>query len=216
MQALAEYWNDRASTYDNDHGSENEAAWARELSRLIGENRSISVLDAGAGTGFLSIKLAALGCRVTASDIAEKMLEKAKQKAESCGLRICCTTQTGDVLPFDSDCFDLVISSRVLGLVEKPMETLDDWVRVLRPGGKMIAMVRLMQKPKSESDRSKAPLCYAAPEDFETALIKAGLLEVHTEVLPEDMMLDDPRRWYVFVGRKPETTAEKKQAIGNR
>lgn len=80
LTELAACWNDRAAIYDASHGGENHAAWIRELARLV-PDKSCTILDAGAGTGFLTIKLAALGCRVTASDISDGMLAIAEQKA---------------------------------------------------------------------------------------------------------------------------------------
>ena len=48
-----------------------------------GNLAEISVCDAGCGVGSLSIPLAKAGARVSASDISEKMVGEAKEKAES-------------------------------------------------------------------------------------------------------------------------------------
>ncbi|MDJ0745239.1 MAG: magnesium protoporphyrin IX methyltransferase [Xenococcaceae cyanobacterium MO_167.B27] len=48
-----------------------------------GNLAEISVCDAGCGVGSLSIPLAKAGAQVSASDISEKMVEEAKEKAQS-------------------------------------------------------------------------------------------------------------------------------------
>lgn len=216
MAGQAERRNNRAPSYDCDCGRENHDAWTRELSRLIDADKNASVLDAGADKSLLSLKLAALGYNVTASGIAGKGLKEAEQKAKASGLNVRYVHPESEAMPFEADSFDYVVSRRALSLSEKPMEALHDWVRVLRPGGKVLVLLQVMQEPEGRDKRSQAPLFYATPTELETAIIKAGLLDVSTELLPKDMTLGDSRRWYAFSGRKPITIEEKKQAIANR
>lgn len=76
------------------------------------------VLDLATGTGEVAIRAAHAGGEVTAIDIAEPMLEKARRRAGEEGVAI--TFDLGDVeyLPYEDACFDVLLSS--FGLVFAP------------------------------------------------------------------------------------------------
>ncbi|HEY3961381.1 MAG TPA: methyltransferase domain-containing protein, partial [Gaiellaceae bacterium] len=65
-------------------------------------------LDIATGTGEVAVRAAAAGATVTAIDIAEPMLEKARRRAEEAGAEV--TFDLGDVeyLPYEDACFDVI------------------------------------------------------------------------------------------------------------
>jgi SAM-dependent methyltransferase len=69
------------------------------------------VLDLATGTGEVAVRAARTGATVTAIDIAEPMLEKARRRAEAEGLDV--RFDLGDVeyLPYEDGCFDVVLSN---------------------------------------------------------------------------------------------------------
>jgi ubiquinone/menaquinone biosynthesis C-methylase UbiE len=75
-------------------------------------------LDLGAGTGELAVRAAAAGAQVTAIDIAEPMIERARATAEEAGADI--RFDVGDVeyLPYEDRCFDVLVSN--FGLIFAP------------------------------------------------------------------------------------------------
>ena len=80
------YWDADAATYDDtpDHGAASpaeRAAWNAALARLL-PTPPARVLDAGAGTGFLSLACGRLGHRVTALDLSPAMLARLRAAAE--------------------------------------------------------------------------------------------------------------------------------------
>ena len=79
------------------------------------------VLDLATGTGEVAIRAAQTGAQVTAIDIAEPMLEKARRRAEEEKVEI--TFDLGDVeyLPYDDASFDVVLSN--FGLIFAPDHT---------------------------------------------------------------------------------------------
>jgi O-antigen biosynthesis protein len=91
------------------------------------------VLDAGCGTGYGSRILAESGAEeVVGIDIAESVVEAARAR-EPAGVHF----QVGDVrnLPFEDASFDAVVSFEVIEHVTEHDLALDEFARVLRPGG---------------------------------------------------------------------------------
>jgi len=76
------------------------------------------VLDVATGTGEVAARAARTGAIVTAVDISEPMLEKARRRAEEAKVDI--TFDLGDVeyLPYEDACFDVVLSN--FGLIFAP------------------------------------------------------------------------------------------------
>ena len=95
-------------------------------------------LDAGCGTGFLSLELAARGHRVTGVDFAPAMVAEARRKAAARGVPIRFEEADAEQLPFAPGSFDLVISRHVLWTLPHPEAAIDEWIRVLRPGARLV------------------------------------------------------------------------------
>jgi ubiquinone/menaquinone biosynthesis C-methylase UbiE len=95
------------------------------------------VLDAGCGTGRLAKVMAEKGCRVTGVDQSPGMLAEARKRlAEQAEV----TLIEGDleVLPFDANHFDLVVSMATFAFLEEPEAVLDELFRVVKPGGRVV------------------------------------------------------------------------------
>ena len=98
------------------------------------------ILDAGAGTGLVGKMLAEAGFhRLTAIDMSPGMLEEARSKGVYRELR---RMVLGEKLDFSDDSFDAVVSIGVLTLGHAPARSLDELVRVTRPGGFVIFTLR--------------------------------------------------------------------------
>ena len=98
------------------------------------------ILDAGAGTGLVGKMLAEAGFhRLTAIDMSPGMLEEARSKGVYRDLR---RMVLGEKLDFSDDSFDAVVSIGVLTLGHAPARSLDELVRVTRPGGFVIFTLR--------------------------------------------------------------------------
>lgn len=99
---------------------------------FAGDVRDLRVLDAGCGTGYLSVKLAERGARVTGIDFSEKMISIASKAAPAIDFRIdsCSVLST-----LADDEFDLVISNYVLMDTPDLEGTSRAFHRVLKPGG---------------------------------------------------------------------------------
>ena len=108
-----------------------------QLVGLLGITPADDVLDLATGTGEVAFRAAAAGASVTAIDLAEPMLEKARRRAEDEGLQV--SFDLGDVeyLPYDDRSFDVLASA--FGLVFAPdhANVASELARVARPGGRL-------------------------------------------------------------------------------
>jgi len=109
----------------------------------LGLKEGDSVLDAGCGPGYDAIRMASVVGRtgkVTGIDLSERMIAIAEAKAKGTGLPV--SFRTGDVrkLPFPDASFDKIRIERTLQILENPGEVLDEMIRVLRPGGRLLCV----------------------------------------------------------------------------
>jgi phosphatidylethanolamine/phosphatidyl-N-methylethanolamine N-methyltransferase len=97
------------------------------------------ILDVGVGTG-LSLTDYAGGSRICGVDISEPMLRKAHARVRALKLDNVELLAVMDAknLAFADGSFDAVVAQYVITAVPDPEATLDDFVRVLKPGGELI------------------------------------------------------------------------------
>jgi phosphatidylethanolamine/phosphatidyl-N-methylethanolamine N-methyltransferase len=97
------------------------------------------VLDVGVGTG-LSLSDYSPTTRLCGVDISEPMLRKAQERVRALKLHNVDVLAVMDAkqLAFPDDHFDAVVAQYVITAVPDPEATLDDFIRVLKPGGELI------------------------------------------------------------------------------
>ena len=102
------------------------------------------VLEVGVGTG-ISLPLYAPHLRIFGTDISELMLEKAKKRVDELGLKNVegLAVMDAENLEFPDDSFDVVMAQYVVTAVPNPEKALDEFARVLRPGGELIILTRV-------------------------------------------------------------------------
>ena len=108
---------------------------APHLVRFAGIGPGQNVLDVGSGTGVVALTAKRAGANVTGSDLSPDLLEHARRNAELAGLDI--PFQEADVenLPFENNTFDAVLSQFGHMFGPQADKTLDEMLRVLKPGG---------------------------------------------------------------------------------
>ncbi len=104
-------------------------------------NRGDVVVDIGSGSGFDSLiaaKMVGAEGRVVGVDMTEEMLAKARDgAAEIDAAKVEFREGFAEDLPISDDFADVIISNGVLNITVDKVETLREWARVLRPGGRL-------------------------------------------------------------------------------
>jgi phosphatidylethanolamine/phosphatidyl-N-methylethanolamine N-methyltransferase len=102
------------------------------------------ILEAGVGTG-LSLPDYAPTSRVIGVDISEPMLRKAQERVRALGLRHVSGLAVMDIehLSFADASVDMVVAQYVITAVPNPEATLDEFARVLKPGGEIVLLSRI-------------------------------------------------------------------------
>lgn len=232
-QNVAAHWGKRAAHFDQDFGHSivtpaERAAWDRVFALALGGRSGLQALDVGCGTGFLSLELAARGHSVTGIDFAPEMLALARDKAASANAQIRFEHADAENLPFEPASFDLIITRHVLWTLPHPGAAVSEWIRVLRPGGRMAVIdgQSLVAPGGEQAASARRSVEYApigdrlpflmgkAREEIEALLRAKGLAAVGSDPLADVIMAQNeraaaegeelrPRRRYVVWGDVP-------------
>ncbi|HBK05116.1 MAG TPA: SAM-dependent methyltransferase [Acetobacteraceae bacterium] len=102
------------------------------------------VIEVGVGTG-LGLEHYNKRNRIVGVDISAPMLEKARERVKRLGLNNVESIAVGDAeqLAYPDASFDVVVAQYVVTSVPHPERALDEFVRVVRPGGEIILTTRI-------------------------------------------------------------------------
>lgn len=132
---LEERYDEWAKEYDDDltddFGYVMPRMAAETFARFV--PRDARILDAGAGTGLAGVELKRLGYSdIEAMDMSGGMLEVARAKNAYRGFH---QMVMGEHLDFETNIYDAIVCVGVLTLGHAPAHSLDELVRVTKPGG---------------------------------------------------------------------------------
>ncbi|GAB4820913.1 hypothetical protein N2152v2_007959 [Parachlorella kessleri] len=138
-ERVLKQFNQRAEAYDT--GNVYHPPLAVRLTELARLQRGETVLDVGAGTGFVSLPAAQAvgpGGHVTAVDLCPTILTKAAEKAQSAGLHnLTCLSADIDRCRFPEATYDAILSSSTVPFLPDIPWSLAQWHAWLRPGGRV-------------------------------------------------------------------------------
>ncbi|ACL60891.1 class I SAM-dependent methyltransferase [Methylobacterium nodulans] len=179
-----------APVYDVVYDKLTEPAARDAVTAAVANGRRI--LEAGVGTG-LSLGYYPAACEVYGVDLSEDMLRRAALKVHRRGLAHVKGLQVMDVcrLGYADESFDAVVAQFLITLVPDPERALDEFLRVLRPGGEIVLANHFGQADGAVArvEQIMAPLCSRIgwSSDFKAARIEAWA----------------KRRGVTFVGLRP-------------
>ena len=128
-----------------------DAPWYRLfLTPALNELKTLSagslILDVGTGPGkFLELIKQQLSLECVGSDISESMLKEARNRQSIKGVKLV-KLEKNKPLPFPDFSFDAVSFCSVLFLLKDSQQLLDDSIRILRPGGKIVVLTPSVEK----------------------------------------------------------------------
>lgn len=118
--------------------------WRNKVVKIIQKNEPRKILDVATGTGDLAITLAKKikDVKITGYDLSEGMLSYGRKKVKAEGLENQIQMIQGDAenMPFEEASFDVVTASFGVRNFENLEKGLLEFLRVLRPGGKIVIL----------------------------------------------------------------------------
>jgi ubiquinone/menaquinone biosynthesis C-methylase UbiE len=154
------YHDAAAEHYDTkwgvDYGDVGRQQVRGKLHKLLGRplptfGRSLEI---GSGTGYFTLNMLQDGVvrEAVASDISPGMLDALQANAARIGVYVQTVACDAEELPFDDDCFDLVLGHAVLHHIPHLDRAFAEFKRVLRPGGRFV----FAGEPSQTGDRIAA------------------------------------------------------------
>lgn len=183
----------RRETYGEDIG---QFSWitADELRTFFTRlklNADSNVLDVACGSGGPALFMAnAVGCRVTGVDINQSGIANAQRLAEAHGVLERAAfkhVDAGRALPFADSSFDAIISIDAMNHFERRAELLQDWKRLLKPGGRFLftdatIITGILSRDEIlDRSRSMGHFLFTPADAHEKLIEAAGFVDRHAE-----------------------------------
>lgn len=116
--------------------------WRRDLWSLVSPGR---LLELGVGTG-KNIRYYPHGHEIVAVDISERMLSRARRKADRLGVPVHFDLGDAQQLAYPDASFDVVVATFLFCSVPDPVLGLTEARRVLRPGGQLLLLEHVLSR----------------------------------------------------------------------
>jgi len=133
-------FDDEAYKYDSEtntfHHLVSEYVILQNILKLLNNNKNVSILDSGGGTGKFTLALSKLGYKVELIDISSKSLQIAHNKFKTNNIVIKTSEQNSEYTNYGDNTFDFVmINGAVISYTPNPEQLLCETHRILKPNG---------------------------------------------------------------------------------
>ncbi len=146
----------------------------------------MTVLDYGAGDGFISRGIASYVKKIIAMDMSASMLDELERKAKAQAITNILTVECEESeVPYRNSKIDMVCASMILHHVEFPRNIISEFYRVLKPEGVLFIADLL---PHDDEDFRKIMHDHHRglnPVALEQWLLDAGFGSLNIETLPD-------------------------------
>ncbi|HEY3332836.1 MAG TPA: methyltransferase domain-containing protein [Capsulimonadaceae bacterium] len=124
------------------------------IATLLGDLKlptNIDILDIGCGTGAMLDQLDTFG-EVTGADFSPEALSFCRQRGKRMGKEYRLVRADVRSLPFADDSFDVVTAMDIIEHIDRDKDAMAEILRVLKPGGRLLATVPAYMSLWSEHD----------------------------------------------------------------
>lgn len=213
IKKIEAYWDKRSDSFDADHDTEDLQEWMDALATLLGPDHNKNVLDLGTGTGFLANMTAKLKYSTIGIDISKEMMNLAVKHAKTVGSDAIFMEGSVLSLPFMDNTIDFIINSRLIWTLVEPDRAIKEWLRILKPGGKMMCFNRMKEGVGLSSGKvniyedeevdNQLAIKEARMEELQDLLERNGLIDVKIQKLTGLTRPGyDYDPWFVLMGTK--------------
>jgi SAM-dependent methyltransferase len=180
---VIEHFAARAATYDASSSWCTDDSLGEMTVRAAAAGPADHVLDVACGTGLVSRLFHGRVARVVGVDITAQMADQALAHLDELVIT------PAEHLPFAADSFDVVVSRQGIQFMQLPA-AVDEMVRVLRPGGRIV-LINLCAYGEQDKEeyfeilrlRNPVRRHFFLREDLERLLREAGCRDVRLETL---------------------------------
>ena len=118
----------------------------------IGGMGKPKILEVGCSTGYITRYIARnFDCEIIGVDLSTLLLDIAEEESRKSNLKnISFKYANVEKLPFSDNTFDIVYGEAITALVPDPLKVLNEYNRVLKPGGKIATLDLFMKESLSD------------------------------------------------------------------
>ena len=181
-----------------------------------------TALDVATGGGHAALWLASHGWKVTAGDLAPRMLENTAKLCTEAGMSIETRLFPAEKMPFAAGSFDLVTVRVAAHHFSSPAQFVGEVARVLKPGGHLLVIDGSVPDDDPQTEewlhhveklRDPSHGRYLSRKAWETLVRDAGLTVVRSELQP---LKQPDLKWYFETAATPALNREQiMMAVGS-
>ncbi len=144
----------------------------------------MTLVDLGAGDGYLSRAISPHVARVIAIDISDKMLKELEKKALQDGLtNIQIIKGDSCDIPLEDESVDLVCSNMFLHHIEEPILVIKEMRRILKPDGRVFLADLMEHRNKEFKDKMHDVWQGFSQREVKEWFIKCGFKNIHFDTV---------------------------------